>query len=221
MAELKLTKTELKTQQNRLTQLSKYLPTLQLKKALLQAEVLHADSVVNTLHQEGKKKREQIETYALLLNSLDLEYINQSLEQVVCEITFENIAGAEIPKIDRLEFQLRQYDLFSTPAWFEKVAQDLIHMKKLAIQTKVARDRLQILRRELREVSIRVNLFEKVLIPRCKANIKRIKIFLGDLQLAAVCQAKVAKQKIEARNRERHCERKELYSQDRYSGATI
>ena len=52
--------------------------------------------------------------------------------------------------------------------------------------------------KELREVSIRVNLFEKVLIPRSEANIKKIKVFLGDMELAAVSQAKVAKTKIEA-----------------------
>jgi V/A-type H+/Na+-transporting ATPase subunit D len=48
-------------------------------------------------------------------------------------------------------------------------------------------------------VSIRLNLFEKVLIPRAQKNIKKIKIFLGDQELAAVCQAKVAKRKIEER----------------------
>ncbi len=53
------------------------------------------------------------------------------------------------------------------------------------------------LEKEWREVSIRVNLFEKVLIPRCQKNIKKIKVFLGDQQLAAVSQAKVAKGKIE------------------------
>ncbi len=39
MAETKLTKNELRNQQTHLAQLEKYLPTLQLKKAMLQAEV--------------------------------------------------------------------------------------------------------------------------------------------------------------------------------------
>lgn len=46
------------------------------------------------------------------------------------------------------------------------------------------------------EVSIRLNLFEKILIPRTKKNIKKIEVFLGDQELAAVAQAKVAKSKI-------------------------
>ena len=44
-----------------------------------------------------------------------------------------------------------------------------------------------------------MNLFEKVLIPRADRNIRRIRIFLGDQQLAAVAQAKVSKKKIHKR----------------------
>jgi V/A-type H+-transporting ATPase subunit D len=36
------------------------------------------------------------------------------------------------------------------------------------------------------------------LIPRAEANIRKIKVFLGDQLLAAVSRAKVAKSKIEA-----------------------
>ena len=61
---------------------------------------------------------------------------------------------------------------------------------------KIARREKRGLEKELREVSIRVNLFEKILIPRALDNIKKIKIFLGDQQLAAVAQAKVSKKKI-------------------------
>ena len=63
---------------------------------------------------------------------------------------------------------------------------------------KVAYEQRNALEKELREVSIRVNLFEKILIPRAVDNIRRIKVFLGDQELAAVCRAKVAKNKIES-----------------------
>ena len=66
----------------------------------------------------------------------------------------------------------------------------------------VVKEKKQILEKELREVSIRVNLFEKILIPRTKSNIKKIKVFLGDQELASVAQAKVAKAKILKRKKE-------------------
>lgn len=66
----------------------------------------------------------------------------------------------------------------------------------------IAEEKKRALEKELREVSIRVNLFEKVLIPRAMENIKKIRIFLGDQQLAGVAQAKVAKRKIFMRKAE-------------------
>ena len=49
MAEVKLTKTELRIHQIKLDRLQKYLPTLQLKKAMLQVEVLQAQAEIEML----------------------------------------------------------------------------------------------------------------------------------------------------------------------------
>ncbi len=196
MAELKLTKTELRDQQTRLNQLSRYLPTLQLKKALLQTEVGIARHHLQVLRQNEKKKDEAIASYSALFTQDIITLIQKSIVRDVYEKTHENIAGADIPKLERLQFSIAPYDLFDTPAWFEVALSDIIELMTLKISRKIAEERARILEHELREVSIRVNLFEKVLIPRCRNNIKKIKIFLGDLQLAAVSQAKVAKAKI-------------------------
>jgi V/A-type H+-transporting ATPase subunit D len=48
----------------------------------------------------------------------------------------------------------------------------------------------------LRTTTQRVNLFEKKLIPELRENIRRIKIFLGDDETAAVGRAKLAKGKL-------------------------
>ena len=56
-----------------------------------------------------------------------------------------------------------------------------------------------ILQEELRIVTQRVNLFEKIKIPEAKENIRVIQIHLGDLQTANVVRGKIAKAKIEKR----------------------
>jgi V/A-type H+-transporting ATPase subunit D len=48
------------------------------------------------------------------------------------------------------------------------------------------------------KVTQRVNLFDKVLIPQAEANIRRILVYLGDAERAAVVGAKIAKGKREA-----------------------
>jgi V/A-type H+/Na+-transporting ATPase subunit D len=47
----------------------------------------------------------------------------------------------------------------------------------------------------VKKVTQRVNLFEKVLIPRTQAHIRKIQIFLGDAERAGVVTAKLAKAK--------------------------
>jgi len=114
---------------------------------------------------------------------------------------YENIAGVEVPYFESLRFADFHYDLFDTPPWVDSVIVGLRQLIEANLRVQVAREKKQALEKELREVSIRVNLFEKILIPRALANIKKIRVFLGDLQLAAVSQAKVAKNKIMERKK--------------------
>ena len=91
------------------------------------------------------------------------------------------------------------FSLFATPVWMEAAIGQIQELILFREKIQVADQRVIALEKELREVSIRVNLFEKIMIPRAIENIKKIKIFLGDQELAAVCQAKVSKKKILAR----------------------
>lgn len=197
MAEIKLTKNELRAQQNRLNLLLKYLPTLQLKKALLQLEVSEARNEIQIAFSEYEKEKETSNAFASVLTDPFWIPIPSMVQVAVVKKRYENVAGVEVPYLDDVEFQPFSYSLFDTPAWLDGV---LIHLKKLVkgkIRLEVAEEKKEALEKELREVSIRVNLFEKVLIPRAQKNIKKIKVFLGDQLLAAVSRAKVAKMKIE------------------------
>ena len=59
----------------------------------------------------------------------------------------------------------------------------------------VRRERVARLAQQVRRITQRVNLFEKVLIPRAKKNIKRIQIGLGEQERSAVVTSKIAKKK--------------------------
>lgn len=196
MAEIKLTKTELRLQQNRLGQLRKYLPTLQLKKAMLQVQVNEARIEIVQLQDSLKKLHALIESYAELLsqpNGLDL---SQAAKIKEINRRYENIAGVEVPFYESVVFDEFPYSLFDTPVWIDAAITGLRSGAEVHAKIEVVREKKSALEKELREVSIRVNLFEKILIPRAIKNIKKIKVFLGDQQLAAVSQAKVAKEKI-------------------------
>ena len=197
MAEIKLTKNELRGQQNKLGQLQKYLPTLQLKKAMLQSEVNEARIEIVKCEEVYTKTHAHVEEYSSLLSEKTSIEPTSVIKIVEVKKRYENIAGVEVPYFEGLVFEETPYSLFDTPAWFDAVIIGLKALAEAWARIKIAQEKKAALEKELREVSIRVNLFEKILIPRALANIKKIKVFLGDQQLAAVSQAKVAKSIIE------------------------
>lgn len=197
MAEIKFTKNELRAQEKKLGQLKKYLPTLQLKKAMLQAEIYEARLEIEHCQKEMEKQRLKTEQFSPLLSarlSIKPEEVAK-IDQI--EKRYDNIAGVEVPYFESISFQQVEYGLFDTPAWVDTAIVALRGLAEGKVRVLIAEEKKAALEEELRMVSIRVNLFEKILIPRALKNIKKIKVFLGDQELAAVSRAKVAKTKIE------------------------
>jgi V/A-type H+-transporting ATPase subunit D len=199
---MRLTKNELRSQQIRLTQFQRYLPTLQLKKAMLQLEVSLALSEIEALKNEHRVAFEQAEAFSPFLAEKVAVNISLYADVIHVKKQYENIAGVEIPVFQNILFREPDYFLFDTPIWAERATEMLRLLATLREKIAIAEEKRRALEKELRDVSIRVNLFEKVLIPRSIQNIKKIRIFLGDQQLAAVGQAKVAKRKILQREEE-------------------
>jgi V/A-type H+-transporting ATPase subunit D len=75
----------------------------------------------------------------------------------------------------------------------EKVKQVML----LDLEAEIMEKQRSLLDHELRVTTQRVNLFEKIKIPETRANIKRIQIYLGDQQTAAVVRGKISKRGLE------------------------
>ena len=60
-------------------------------------------------------------------------------------------------------------------------------------RVQVAADRVRLLEQAVRKVTQRLNLFEKILIPTAKENIKKIQIYLADAERAIVVNSKITK----------------------------
>jgi len=196
MAQVKYTKGALREQQIRLTQLQKYLPTLQLKKAMLQLEINQVTLELEKLEGELSIAKTHVHKYEKLLTGTGARDLFDACHVHAVHKRFENIAGVEIPIYEGIDFEKESYFLFDTPVWLESGILGVRHLIELREKMEILREKRRLLRKELRDVSIRVNLFEKIMIPRTESNIKGIKIFLGDQQLAAVSQAKASKRKI-------------------------
>jgi len=65
----------------------------------------------------------------------------------------------------------------------------------MRVHLQVLQERVARLNQQARRITQRVNLFEKVLIPRAKESIKRIQVGLGEQERTAVVRSKIAKAK--------------------------
>jgi V/A-type H+-transporting ATPase subunit D len=196
MAEIKLNKTELKAQKTTLDQLTKYLPTLQLKKQQLQVEVETAKNMEEAILGEMSKIKEYVSKWSVVLSQKLTINVYQMIQIERIETELENVAGVDVPIFKNLVFEPFEYSFFIKPIWVDIAYEELRKMVVEREKLKIIRNRIKLLSEELRQTSIKVNLFEKRMIPQCKENIRKIKIFLGDQEIAAICNAKIAKDKL-------------------------
>ncbi|MDO8873042.1 MAG: V-type ATP synthase subunit D [Methanoregula sp.] len=192
---VKLTQGELKRQRDALRQYERYLPTLQLKKQLLQLEILHQQSTLKERKNSLSEKEKAAENWSGLL--VEAPDIRQWLILKNIITAKKNIAGVDVPVFERVDFELAEYDLFLTPLWVDAGLETLMDMVSLQEEIRVIEKGIFILKHELRITTQRVNLFEKVKIPEAKEAIRLIKIYISDQMTNAVGRSKIAKNKIE------------------------
>ncbi len=122
--------------------------------------------------------------------------LNEVIELETVETDLNNIAGVDIPVFQSCSFRVADYDLFSAPFWLEKGLQAIQEQCRIELRIRIFDKQIELLSDELRRTNQRVNLFEKILIPQTRENIRRIRITLSDQQTAAVARGKICKKKI-------------------------
>ncbi len=200
MAKLKLTKNELKKQKDSLKMFRRYLPTLQLKKQQLQAEMRGIEARQAELARERENLRASFLPWIGVFGESSAVMDADGTPLIaVKELRTEegNIAGVPIPVFKGAEFAWSEYDLFARPLWIDAALDRLSRMMLRDLEIQVLEEQVRRLGEELRTTTQRVNLFEKVKIPEAMENIRRIGIYLGDQQTAQVVRGKIAKKNLE------------------------
>ena len=196
MAKIKLTNNELKRQKDSLKRFVRYLPTLMLKKQQLQMVVRQVESEIRSKEKEILEFRENLAQWIAVFG--DRADLSPYLKIEVLSVGEGNIAGVDIPVFEEIRFATQKYDLITMPLWVDRGFEILINLLTLDAQLRILNDQRDRLGEELRITTQRVNLFEKVKIPETKENIRRIRIYLGDEQTAAVVRGKIAKRNLSA-----------------------
>ena len=192
MARIKLTKTELKAQNDALKRFQRYLPMLQLKKQQLQGEIAGIVAKAEATSARERAVRADLNRWVGLF-ATDESLIAGLVKVRQVNTGSANIAGVTIPTFDSIDTDVREVDSWAMPAWVDEAVETTTQVLSLQCERAIYEEQRRLVAEELQQTSQRVNLFEKVKIPACKEAIRVIKIALGDAQTSAVARGKIAK----------------------------
>ena len=194
MARLNLSKTQLAKEKANLAMYRRYLPALDLKRQQLTGERKKAEARIVEIQAEIGRRIESIGVEIPMLADKDLDLKGLATLKSV-RLGEINVVGQRLPSLESIEVEVTPYGYMARPHWVDLVAERLEEVVKLRVEAQVTRRQMTLLAAAVTKVTQRVNLFDKVLIPRTRANIRRIDIALGDLERAAVVNSKIAKRK--------------------------
>jgi V/A-type H+-transporting ATPase subunit D len=194
MSRITLTKASLSRQKGLLKTYAAVLPSLDLKRRQISAERARARREL----QELERRAGELEAEAArLCPMLAHEHIRlEGLARVVdVRLGEENLIGTRLPRVEAVTVEVADYGLLSLPFWVDHIVGCLRQALEIQVRLQVARERIERLLRAERTVTQRFNLFEKVLIPRTRQQIRSIAIYLADAERAGVVNSKIAKRK--------------------------
>jgi V/A-type H+-transporting ATPase subunit D len=194
MSRVSLSKSSLAKENRALQTYERYLPSLDLKRKQIMTE--RAKEVL--AQAETRRKiaalRARVAENLPMLANREIELAGLVQVRGV-RLGEENLLGTRLPVLEGLDLVKRDYGLLSKPHWVDVLVDALSEMLTLQAQLALHDRRLLLLDEAVRKVTQRVNLFDKVLIPRTRANIKRIRVHLSDAERAAIVRSKIAKGK--------------------------
>ena len=192
MARLTLSKSAMSQQRNQLRLYQRFLPSLDLKRRQLIAEQARATQALAEGEAKVAELTAQIGAMLPMLANQEIDVAGLVHVKAV-RLAEENMMGVKVPVLAEVVCEARDYSMLAKPHWVDALVAQLRRMAEMRIRLQVYAERVRCLERAVRRTAQRVNLFEKVLIPKAKQSIKRIQIFLADAERAAVVRSKIAK----------------------------
>lgn len=194
MGRVPLSKSQLSKEKENLAAYGRYLPALDLKRQQLMTARARAREAVAAIEAEAARTVGDVGAALPMLADRRIG-LDGLCRLGAVRIGTENVAGARLPKVEAVEVIRAEYGPMARPHWVDAVADRLAAAIRLRVEARTAVERLAALDKAVARITQRVNLFDKVLIPEARENIRRINVYLGDAERSAVVGAKLAKKK--------------------------
>lgn len=188
-------KTSLQQLEKQLTIRKRTLPIIKSKESALRVEVKKCKDSLSALNAELERAIMRYDSMFALWNEFDPTLV--SVKDV--NLSVRKIAGTRIPVLDGVEFEVKEFSLFSNPKWYYDGIGILEELARAAILCEFTQAELVLLEKSRKKTTQKVNLFEKVQIPGYEDAIRKIKRFMEDEENLSKSSQKILKSLLEKR----------------------
>ncbi|MBW6478632.1 MAG: V-type ATP synthase subunit D [Bacteroidales bacterium] len=186
-------KTSLQHLEKQLKIREKALPTLKNKEAALRVEVKKAKTEAERLEKELRKKLAKYEKVVEMWGEFDNELV--AVDEV--DVSVKKIAGVKTPVLDGVVFSVKEFSVFNNPSWYLDGISISKELAKIAIESEVFNQKMELLEHARRKTTQKVNLYEKVQIPGFQDAIRKIKRYMEDEENLSKAAQKIVKSRIQ------------------------
>lgn len=171
----------------------KALPTIKSKESALRLEVKKAKNEAHRLNEEFERMIRENEEIMVLYG----EFNPELLEVTDVKISVKKIAGVPTPVFEGVEFNVKPYSFFNSPAWLPEGIEIIRKVASVSLEREVFVQKMGMLEYARKKTTQKVNLFEKVHIPGYQDAIRKIKRFMEDEENLSKAAQKIVKSRQE------------------------
>ncbi|MEM8509270.1 MAG: V-type ATP synthase subunit D [Bacteroidota bacterium] len=184
------------------TELKEYntaLPVFEMKEQQLKEVVQAVESTITRLGESIAQIKQETKEWAAVMAESTIDLSEKvTVEQVM--IRLRDVAGVSVKVFEDIIFKPTEVDLFTTPLWIDTALEVIQDQKTHYTLLEIEQHNLELLREELAEARRMKNALKEVFIPETQENIRKIEIYLGDVERLAIGCAKLVKKKKETKS---------------------
>ena len=176
----------------------KALPTIKSKESALRSEVKRAKDSAAEYRERLDALMAEYDYMVALWGEFDCTLVRVA----DVDLSTQKIAGVRIPVLNEVQFEVKPFDLFTSPVWYSDGVELLRKIAILGIEFEVYNRKTALLDYARRKTTQKVNLYEKVQIPGYEDAIRKIKRFMEDEENLSKSAQKIVKTRQQAAAKE-------------------
>jgi V/A-type H+-transporting ATPase subunit D len=189
-----MNKNTLATLKNELKGYKTALPVFEMKEQQLKEVITSIETAVERLQDAIAATNIDVKQWAAVMAELTID-LGELVSVNELKTKTREIAGVVIEQFVSIDFDESSIDYFETPLWVdaavEAIKDQTTNQEILTLELK----NLKSVREELAEARRMKNALKEVFIPETQQNIRKIEIYLGDVERLAIGCAKLVKKK--------------------------